>query len=197
MSVMSLFARVPSPQPMRQVETGSIEGPTEEYQQLAAKLGLRVAALEPVGTLEEILRSEFIPIYAMKSVAKYMDRITPPRKYWKWMPVRQEDIKRCKGFVTFHQINSSGVVGTELYDKPIPLPALITMDKIEDACKGAGVLPAFFVSDYVARVPDPFLMVTIPSRETQEQEPAGRLWVMNPEPACFVVERWDEPSYRE
>lgn len=196
MSVLSIFERTPSP---RLIEAASItiEAPTEEYKQLAAKLGIGVAT-RPTSTLEDILREEMIQVYPMKAVHRYMDRITPIGKIWAWKACRNLDAARCRGHLTIHNHNNNGSFREGLYDKPIPFPALLTMDRIEEAAKIAGIAPAFFVSDYVARVPDPFLMVTIPAAGgSQVTETHGRLWVANPEPACFVVERWDEPSFRE
>lgn len=63
-----------------------------------------------------------------------------------------------------------------LYAKPVPLPVLLTIEAIQQRVPDA----LFFVSDEARRMPervDPFLMVLV----------AGER---------YIVERWDEPSFR-
>jgi hypothetical protein len=196
MSLSTLFVRKPVAQPIAPLAL--IGEQTVEYRTLAQKLGV----ILEVGTdpLENILRAEFIHIYPMAQVSKYLSRITPKRKVWGWKCLRAEDYKRSnidiKNRIIFGSNTKHGMFLEGIYNRPIPLAALMTIDKIEEATKHLALKPAFFVSDYAVAMPDPFLMVTIPSPASQEQEPNGNLWVANPEPACFVVERWDEPSFR-
>lgn len=178
------------------------EPPTAEYKSLATKLGLIVAQeIKQLVSLEDALRQEHIHIYKMSDVARYMGKIKPKGQVWGWKPVRQIDLERCSA-ITFYQHNNDGrYIEGGTYDKPIPYPVLVTMDRIEEAMKDEEHKPAFFVSDYCARVPDPFLMVTVPSLGRSQigtgayahQYP---LWVARGEPDCFVIERWDEPSFR-
>lgn len=195
MSLTSMFAKTPVAREIKSV-VDVFDAPTEEYKQLAIKLGITTAIKTKTVTLEDVLKEELIHVYPMRDVNKYMGKITPPGKNWGWKPCRRIDLDRTKKILTYHPHNAAGVLLGEVYGRPIPYPALVTMDKIEEAAKAHSLPVSFFVSDYTARVPDPFLMVTVPIKGISQSEEIGNLWVMLPEPACFVVERWDEPSFR-
>lgn len=196
-SVLSFLSRTPVAVEIPPVSTKVIEVPSEEYLKLAAKLGVRAHAADTSATLEEVLREEMIHVYPMGAVSKYMRRITPRGRIWGWKSLREADYMRAKGHVRFDN-SRNGVFLEGIYSRPVPFPALLTIEGIEQASK-LSAHPAFFVSDYAVASPDPFLMVTMPAfGESQWRigDGSGRLFTANPEPACFVVERWDEPSFR-
>jgi hypothetical protein len=90
---------------------------------------------------------------------------------WGWRPLRAQD--QTAG----HTNSKNGTIqrGAAPYGKPIPYPVLLTVKAIRDEFPTA----KFFVSDemHAERIPDPFLMVEIGGER-------------------FIVERWDEPSFR-
>ena len=87
--------------------------------------------------------------------------------YWLWFPLRQVDA--VKNF-SFHDSDRP-------YRKAVPLAVLKTVKAITDEVPHA----KFFISDeaYLSDFKDPFLMVTPDEGRTR-----------------FIVERWDEPSFR-
>lgn len=197
MGIMNLLQRKPEAQEMMPMAI-SEEIPTEEYVALANKLGVAVGGLTRTTTLESVLQDEHVRVFPLKSVERYMDRQTPKGKVWGWMSVRALDYERAKGYVTFGYNDKNGRFLTGTYEKPIPFPVLLTMDKIEAAMSHLPVeqRPAFFITDYAVPSPDPFLMVAVPGvGMMQEPHPNGELWHAI-EGACFVIERWDEPSFR-
>ena len=198
---MSIFTKTPVSQPILKLVPRAtvIDPPTEEYRKLAKKLGIAVVAETVTTTLDEVLRAEGIDIYAMADVSAYMEKVTPKGRIYVWKACRQLDKQRSERHITLDGSSSHhGQFSDGVYSRPIPYPVLLTIDRIEEVTKKYRIQPAFFVSDYAVPAPDPFLMVTIPAEGmSQEKEPNGKLWTANPEPACFVIERWDEPSFRE
>jgi hypothetical protein len=84
---------------------------------------------------------------------------------WNWHP-----IKSSNGFWS----GRPNHVSADVYNKPIPMPVMLTIDRIESLYPSA----RFYVSD-IRDVKDPFLAVTVDGADT-----------------FFVIERWDEPSFR-
>lgn len=154
-----------------------IEPPTEEYRALAAKIGLRVLTAKQ--SLRQVLHDETIPVYDLRRVESYMRRVTPRGKDWGWRACREHDV-----LSRMHYGSSNGSFIAGIYAHPLPFPVLHTIERVSAACPEA----LFFVSDYEAVRPDPFLMVTMYPVD-------HRLWEATPE-TCFVIERWDEPSFR-
>lgn len=112
-----------------------------------------------------------------------------------WCPFRSIDRRAALDFTGL----GNGRFLSGIYNKAVPLAVLLTIDKIEEAMKSAVEKPAFFISDYEARRPDPFLLVTVPSlglSQYSEPDGTGTFLRARPEPSCFVIERWDEPSFR-
>lgn len=60
----------------------SMEPPTEEYLQLAKKLGVTCPKVQTLTTLEDVIRKEIIHIYPLAAVEKHMNRVTPKGKIW-------------------------------------------------------------------------------------------------------------------
>lgn len=96
---------------------------------------------------------------------------------WGWRALRRVDVEGGGG--GWHNPSSNGAHIGGLYNKPLPLPVLLTVKEVAARFPSA----MFFVSDEVhssdlRRVDDPFLLVLI-------------------ERTRFIIERWDEPGYRE
>jgi hypothetical protein len=198
--LMTMLSRTPVSQSWNPLASTGLEPPTEEYQKLAAKLGV---FLKPASSLESVIQAEMIHVYPMAKVRKYLTRITPMGKVWVWKPLRDKDLARLRLRSSSIAIDNSprhgGTFADSIYSRPVPYAALLSVEKIEQAMCGQEAKPAFFVSDYVAFNPDPFLMVTVPAMgesQWKDGDGSGRLWTANPEPSCFVIERWDEPSFR-
>lgn len=174
------------------------------YAELASGLGIKSAALFEA-RFKVFAAEEGIPIYDYGKVHAFMTaKAKADGKIWCWKPLREVDElnlwnspdrkewpRGCGFFMerTFlgfgyeflmfgeYEINrdNHGIPSRALYQRAVPLPVLITVDKIEKHFKGEAI---FLVSDYVSPNPDPFLAVF-----------SG----LSP---LFVVERWDEPSFR-
>lgn len=91
-------------------------------------------------------------------------RGNPATITWNWHPLRKQDKKAIDN-------------GSPVYKHPVPMPVLMTIEKICDRMPDA----AFFVTDYEVKDPDPFLLVTHKELGIE---------------GGYVIERWDEPSFR-
>ena len=161
-----------------------------EYRRISNKLGTAFA--EPLSTIDltKYLADNSMTIYPMDKVQKYLDtkvaEMPKGRTYdgwgnsrmtskwtWNWLALREQDVVKKSG-------NFSKVYGT----KPIPVEVLMTIEKIVDDL-GATRLH-FYVSDFVKasrptpKPVDPFLAVCASTSKAK----------------LFVIERWDEPSFR-
>lgn len=148
----------------------------EGYDDLAKKLGVKCKMLSK---LEKFLHEHAIQIYDLAAVEKYMDK----KGEWCWYPLRAKDCVETKDHVwritrsTPHKYPGSyGYQDNHQYDKPVPFPVLLTVKAIHDHFGE----DALFLVAAPAQHPDPFLGV-------MQRSNFGRL---------FVVERWDEPSFR-
>jgi hypothetical protein len=152
------------------------DGPDATYLALAAKLHVGNAAILEA-KLERVLHAEMIPVYEYAKVTAYLDHLVAKRNYeevnvkgpwfrseWSWFSLRKGEHKGIR----------EAKVVKPVYQGAIPLPVLMTIDKIQSQLPEA----RFFISQ-VKEVPDPFLAVSVPGSE--------KLW---------VVERWDEPGFR-
>lgn len=150
----------------------------EEYQTLARKHGVaRQRSILKRSRLHELLQSEAIPIFDHAKVASWLDAHTPRYHNWHWYPLRCQDSNflLMKGRVSMVD-STNGTPRQSLYSKPVPLPVLQTMDRLD------ALMPeelCFFVSDIVDE-PDPFLAVA--ERENLYE--------------FYIIERWDEPGFR-
>lgn len=164
----------PTPEPVTIPDVGA----DADYRVLAAKLGIRNAALDNAN-FREFLAEEGIMVYPMGKVDEYLraraaadsrnDGLTGTVT-WCWRPLRGRDASAMSG-----GSGANGRISPIVYAHPVPYPVLLTVDKIQSRF---GDQVQFFVSDYEVRRPDPFLMVTGEGLER------------------YVVERWDEPSFR-
>jgi hypothetical protein len=123
--------------------------------------------------LRDVLAEENIRVYDYDQVAIFLD--TKLQEEWKWMPLRQIDAEEFPGGNWGHTIaNKRRVFSNERYNRPVPLPVLLTVEKIVKRIPEV----RFFVSG-IKRDADPFLCATTKLLHT------------------YVIERWDEPDYRE
>lgn len=162
-----------------------------EYCRVASKLGVTVVPSVAWRKLGDVLTELGIPVYSLAAVDKYLrskaaevQQKNNGRGYthYVWRPLRESDVDRAE-YGSYKSQFASSPYGMRYnpqyhpYDKAVPLPVLLTAERIEERLPGE---VSFFVSDIVS-YPDPFLAV---------QLKADRQKTM------FVVERWDEPSFR-
>jgi hypothetical protein len=181
------------------IQSAAADGLDAEYVKLAKQLGIS----GPEKALAERTRAdEFaafiseagILAYPRERVRAYLNAQyggTP----WGWRAVREKDNPMVvgrralgsyvagdgtidNGYEAWNKRNDILIGGpdTALYAKPIPMPVLLTMKRIEEKFPQA----TFWISDEAKRLPipkDPFLMVRF-----------GGL--------ALIVERWDEPRFR-
>jgi hypothetical protein len=166
---------VPVSSPVRVMEDGSAPS---EYKALAAKLGVQSRAMSKL-EMREFLAEECVSAYDVHKVMEYMNGLVEREKkssgdgslHWVWKPLRQRDSATIKGHWTLAGIPFS----EEVYPHEVPYPVLLTVKKLTDKF---GDRVCFHVSDYKSSRPDPFLMASIDTY------------------SAFVIERWDEPSFR-
>lgn len=101
---------------------------------------------------------------------------------WYWRPLRQRDalasVYGGGGNLqnSLAQAQSQGASERHTpYDKPIPMPVLLTVAAIAEKLPDA----RFYVTDYAERKPDPFLGIMLPGMAE-----------------VIVLERWQEPAFR-
>jgi hypothetical protein len=170
------------------------EDPDAEYLALAKQAGVSVAVppREKTQPLRKFLHEQSIPVYHSMRVHKYMCWTAyAQRKDWCWMfltgnrnasPIwlQTREWKPSDSMFVDSVFNSGrgicGGINDGPYDKPIPKSVLRTMATIMTQYEHAQEL-AFYVSDYHAPRPDPFLAVG-----------CGR------EP-LLVIDYWHEPGF--
>lgn len=145
----------------------------ESYARVATKLG--VVSYTPAAnatTLATFLNKEFIQVYDRAMVERYMDK----KGYWGWFQLTAKT--RIMNIARVTPTDYHALFGTSsngLYTEPVPLPVLLAAERIADNFHDA----QFFVAAQ-QKHPDPFLGVCLLS------EPRG----------FYIIERWDEPSFR-
>jgi hypothetical protein len=169
--------------PVRQPVTVAADPDREyltEYRRIAQKVGYRCSEVETrvsKAELLEFLQAEGIGVYNYKAVEEYMNGLVAKENYanrgwqtftWIWASLRAKD--RSFNLATLSQPST--------YEKPIPFPVLLTIEKIADRF---GDKVNLFVSDIVnVPKPDPFLAVSVAGDKEK-----------------YVIERWDEPGFRD
>jgi hypothetical protein len=102
---------------------------------------------------------------------------------WGWRPLRAKDVRPTEnntfGWGT-PTSNDALWPTARQYSKPVPLPVLLTVKEVLAQFPGAHCYISDQIQTYEHRAPvlDPFLLVTIEGER-------------------FIIERWDEPAYRE
>ncbi len=149
-------------------------GLSKEYRTLARKLEIS----SPVYNLEALrafLREANILIYDYEEVIKYLaKKATETRfQFVVWVPLRKRDVGKGNGRMPFGQYHGRVENGT-IYRHAVPISVLQTVERISDEFPEAG----FFVSDYSAVKPDPFLAVGFRGVD------------------ILVVDFWAEPGFK-
>lgn len=160
------------------------ELPDEEYQryvETCKELGLERSPAFVLEKIRQVLITSSIRQYDPRQVAAYLAK---KLDNWAWTPLRPED---CRAVVKVVEDRGNrwwwwcvgdenlAVFSTTQYALPVPLPVLETARRIAVEVPEA----LFFVSG--RRLADPFLLVTSAGAASEG----------------FIVERWDEPGYRE
>ena len=140
------------------------------HEALARKLGVTCVAPEiAVARLAQVLAELGISRYSMADVHRYMTAMAARKGVaWSWLPARACDKTRIA-----HRIADT------VYSEPIPLPVLMTMNALVERL---GDEVRFKIAAFATPKADPFLAV----------HPAGSTDITD----WFVIERWDEPSFR-
>ena len=155
------------PRPAFKVEPELDSDTREEYLRVATAIGLADTPSLQYERLQGVLKEENIAYFDGKHVRKFLDHKLG-KGNWVWAPLRQCDLEARKGWS-----DGSGIAfGSSIYSDRLPLPVLLTIQKIQAGCPDAN----FYVSSDQTD-DDPFLYVC-----------AG--------PRGYVVERWDEPDFR-
>jgi hypothetical protein len=149
----------------------------EDFNRIAQKVGSQKRASASVGRLADLLSELTIQVYDLAKVEEYMDE----KGYWGWFPVRAVTI-RSFGSGKIGRVTQSrwptlyGDTENTPYIEAIPYPVLLTIESIIDK---AGEDAEFYIAA-LKKDPDPFLAVRLTSDPTN----------------VYVIERWDEPSFR-
>ena len=144
----------------------------EEYQQVAARIGLTGGAFL-AERVRAFLLEENIHIYSPKEVWEFLNRKLGEGT-WDLKGVRKVDVDYRANWI-WHPVAGVNIsYSDQLYAEAIPLPVLLTIDKIHSEFPDE----AYFYVTSPRNTGDPFLLVSAGSRS-------------------FVVERWDEPDFRE
>ena len=173
----------------------SIDQPDLAYQKLATQLGIKTAKIPSDVLLRHALSSLSIGVYNYDAVRRYLVEKRPEKHYLTWVPVSTQT-KTSAGLVrrmggspgSFDRGIHGHIREAGVYDKPLPYPVLVTMAAIVAAAKKTDFTPSFYVSDYVEyhKQPEP----------RQRLDPFLAVGTSDSD-ALFVIERWDEPGFRE
>ena len=149
----------------------------EQHAAISERLGVSSPAggeLERV-RFEAYLRDAGLRVYDADQVRVFLTS-QYGRKPWAFRPLREADRPNVARWWDDSKPNGSIQAGLHCYEKAIPYPVLLTVERIVAKFTAA----KFYVSDERRKsdVSDPFLLVLIDARE-------------------YIIERWDEPNYRE
>ncbi len=185
------------------VEDGSMFD-LAEYKKIVAELGVDDSAVRNQ-EFRQFLHDEGITVYPYEKVTSFLDeKIKRERKAhkvetlnWLWKPalpntpyiakdpnspvagnfssIMSFQFDWISANITPQTSHVSGERKSDIYSKAIPYAVLLSIKKLKDKFLDK---VNFYVSDYEVRDPDPFLLVTGPGLD------------------YYVIERWDEPSFR-
>lgn len=163
--------------PVGEIPT-TTDGMTDDYIDAARRVGVINAATKR-GMILRICAEMGLRVYPLGAVEKFMDAQFGHAKKgsdptWGWRPLREAD--RDKLISNRDDGMPNGCIAKRLYHGAVPLPVLLTVERIAEAVPDVH----FYVTDKVNATAeeDPFLAVTA----------AG----MN----MLIVERWDEPNFK-
>lgn len=142
----------------------------DQYNETAKRIGIK-ARIHTEARLTEILHELSLTAYDRAKVERYMDK----KGYWHWYPLRVSD--KNPGALQMRVTQSSypriyGSVEDYMYVEAIPYPVLQTISQVLEKSPEVN----FFVAA-LDKNPDPFLAVVLGGE-------------------AYIIERWDEPSFR-
>lgn len=128
--------------------------------------------------LRRAIRDAGLHCYDSNEVVEFLDKKLGGR--WEWMPLRYEDKwnvnSRSLGGDLFTETKARNVrISFQIYEGAVPYPVLLTVKTIAKEVQEA----RFFISGIPRPQGDPFLAVS------------------NGFGDHFIIERWDEPNFRE
>lgn len=165
----------------------------EDYIREAKKLGVKIPVKHDPSSLDNALRRLFqmeeIMIYPFSHVMDFLRKLAAGKNTSYrthdvvWKPLRSKDWKQYKKIAdalpSEEQVRNQVQFSDEVYSLPVPIEALKVANTIDKGLGWSGRKSvSMFVSDYEARVPDPFLMVKGPTTQP------------------YVVFHWDEPEFK-
>lgn len=172
----------------------SVDGPGKDYEVLARKLHIPVPKQPSEVVLQHVLSSLSIAVYNLSAVRSYLIEKRPKDHWVIWSRLTENTPSRAL-FVKFRNFDSPeydrmthGRISSVQYKKPVPYPVLLTIDAIVKEAKTYGVTPTFFVSDFAEKNVSP--------RPQLRLDPFLAVGTTDSD-AFFVIERWDEPGFRE
>lgn len=163
-------APFPSAVSLEEPEISSDE--MDEYMGVVKSVGIDCCSAVIEEKLRRCLCDEGISRYDTDQVIEYLDEQLG--KNWVWKGLRTVDAKYLKNWHTDGQIRNVQF-GSRPYTGTIPLPVLLTIEKVQKAVPEV----FFYISAPKEDEGDPFLLVT--SRHI----------------GSYIIERWNEPNFRE
>lgn len=168
---------------------GAIPVAPHDYIARAFRIGLASAVTDNAQMAQAIHDAE-LKIYTFAKVDDYLYRkgistsATHPHslfEHWVWTPLRQRDEEALQKTERLNEhADAIGYVSTAQYTRAVPERVLADIENLIDC---APLDTIFFVSDYRAVNPDPFLAVATPKMLA-----AGMM---------YIVDVWDEPGFTE
>lgn len=161
-------------------EMGYVTSIPAGYLELASKLGFEPGQLLDI-RMQNFLVEQQIPIYPEDAVEAFMIGVAEKEgANFFWRPLRKKDETNFKGWGWkrgqkhgYYQPDDSVC---SPYDKLVPAHILGDVAAIEIEF---GDAVCFFVSDYEADSPDPFILVASPSKQVSR----------------YIFGCWDEPDF--
>jgi hypothetical protein len=143
-----------------------------EYEKVATELGISNHGATLAERLRQFFKTEGICVYKNREVVQFLNKKLGK---WQWAGLRESDVEHLKGWHS--KVGDTRIdFSWKQYTAAVPLPVLYTVKKIAAAFPDVH----FYVSEKIGDdLDDPFLAATTRSMR------------------LFIVERWDEPDYRE
>lgn len=147
----------------------------EAYVKLCEEIGIDCCTDLTREKLLKCFREENIHVYNFDQVVAYLD--DKLGSDWEWRGMRTVDVNHLNDKWHIQETKKHRRVefASEPYRGAIPMPVLLTVRKIQQAVPDV----YFYVSSRKDQDGDPFLMVT-------------NRWLYT-----YVIERWNEPNFRE
>lgn len=148
----------------------------EEYLKVATALGLSSQGAVASERLRHVIKRGNFHIFDRVQVAEYLNEKLG-KDQWEWAGLRPCDVEEFSDSNWFsHHGDHRIPFSHRQYSANVPLPVLLTVQRIAEEVPEA----RFYISNRRENPwADPFLMVTTKNSSS------------------FIIERWDEPSFRE